>query len=274
MADYKDRMKDYVQVNERIEEFYQKYPEGSLQSEIVSHTESLIVMKAWAYRAPDDSRPGIGHSWMEIPGTTPYTEGSEMENAETSAWGRALAALGMKVKKGIATRDEIEGKGERQQSTNACPACGVVGAIIKGRPEYGGGWLCYKKKGGCGEQFATDPALADGGMSEGADVGPRGSGQSPDGGKKPKYESPNKANPADVAKFWADCIAAMGMDEATRWVRARWAEQEPPIRSANETLSFMLINWRKELDEFIASDPAKSFERQLQDQENQDGDNE
>lgn len=29
-----------------------------------------------------------------------------------------------------------------------CPECGQA-AIIKGRAEYGGGWLCYEKKGGC-----------------------------------------------------------------------------------------------------------------------------
>lgn len=41
----------------------------------------------------------------------------------------------------------------------ACPVCGVVGAIIKGKPEYGGGWLCFQKKGGCGAKFQNDPTL-------------------------------------------------------------------------------------------------------------------
>src|SRR5215469_7283578 len=39
----------------------------------------------------------------------------------------------------------------------ACPSCGVVGAIIKGKAEYGGGWLCFGKKGGCGAKFDKDP---------------------------------------------------------------------------------------------------------------------
>ena len=38
----------------------------------------------------------------------------------------------------------------------ACPLCGAVGSIIKGRPEYGGGYLCYGKKGGCGARFKDD----------------------------------------------------------------------------------------------------------------------
>jgi len=36
-----------------------------------------------------------------------------------------------------------------------CPVCGKE-AIIKGKVEYGGGYLCYSKKGGCGAKFADD----------------------------------------------------------------------------------------------------------------------
>jgi len=38
-------------------------------------------------------------------------------------------------------------KGER-----VCPKCGQAN-IIKGKDDYGGGWLCFKKKGGCGATF-------------------------------------------------------------------------------------------------------------------------
>ena len=34
-----------------------------------------------------------------------------------------------------------------------CPNCGKP-TIIKGKAEYGGGWLCFAKKGGCGAKFA------------------------------------------------------------------------------------------------------------------------
>lgn len=107
---YEDRMKDYVPVNERIEAFYTAFPEGSIQSEIVELTDSRVTVKAYAYRQPDDPRPGHGHSSVNIPGSTPYTKGSEIENAETSAWGRAIAALGFEVKRGIASTEEIANK--------------------------------------------------------------------------------------------------------------------------------------------------------------------
>ncbi len=114
-ANFGDRMAGYVEVSERIAAFYAKYPEGSLQSEIYHLDPDIVVMKAWAYRTPDDPRPGMGWSSMLIPGSTPYTKGSEIENTETSAWGRAIAALGFEVRRGIASRDEIENKRDQRQ---------------------------------------------------------------------------------------------------------------------------------------------------------------
>ena len=29
---------------------------------------------------------------------------------------------------------------------------------MKGKPEYGGGWICFKRRGGCGAKFADDDA--------------------------------------------------------------------------------------------------------------------
>jgi len=39
-----------------------------------------------------------------------------------------------------------------------CPECGAD-AIIKGKEEYGGGWLCFNKKGGCGMKWDHDPRI-------------------------------------------------------------------------------------------------------------------
>ena len=40
-----------------------------------------------------------------------------------------------------------------RQGERTCPKCGVVGTVIKGKDEYGGGYICWKKKGGCGAKF-------------------------------------------------------------------------------------------------------------------------
>jgi hypothetical protein len=40
-----------------------------------------------------------------------------------------------------------------------CPECGKD-TIIKGKAEYGGGWICYAKKGGCGAKWPDDSEQA------------------------------------------------------------------------------------------------------------------
>jgi hypothetical protein len=45
-----------------------------------------------------------------------------------------------------------EAKYRWRNASRKCPGCGKE-AIIKGKKEYGGGWLCFKKKDGCGATF-------------------------------------------------------------------------------------------------------------------------
>ena len=52
-----------------------------------------------------------------------------------------------------------EARYSQRNAGRLCPACGSD-AIIKGRKEYGGGWICFKKKGGCGAKYDDhDPAI-------------------------------------------------------------------------------------------------------------------
>ena len=140
-------MDDYVPVNDRIAAFKETFPEGCLQSEITHLTEGLVVVKAYAFRTPDDRTPGVGHSSLEIPGKTTFTRGSEIENAETSAWGRALAALGFEVKKGVASREEVRGKQAEpprsRQKAEPEPAR-AGGHLLKEALEYGAQRMCDK----------------------------------------------------------------------------------------------------------------------------------
>lgn len=107
---------DYIEVNERIVEFREKYPNGSLQPVdptkpyefFPADNPTMVIYAAAAYRTPDDPRPGIGVVSEPYPGKTPYTKGSELANAETSAWGRAMvAALAVDAKRGIASASEV-----------------------------------------------------------------------------------------------------------------------------------------------------------------------
>lgn len=105
---------DYVDVAERIRSFYERFPEGRLTAAIQPYIQEVggkpfIVYAALAYRAPDDPLPGEGWAWEPIPGPTPYTKDSELMNAETSAWGRAIASLGFATKH-LASREEVRNR--------------------------------------------------------------------------------------------------------------------------------------------------------------------
>jgi hypothetical protein len=129
MSDYdKDRLSDYVDVPARIAEFRAKHPDGSLQPanpaepykiEKIGDRVYIVVVVA-AYRTPDDARPGIGMAYEQWPGKTPYTRDSELQNAETSAWGRAIVAvLAADTKRSVASAEEVRNRqadeGVRQQ---------------------------------------------------------------------------------------------------------------------------------------------------------------
>lgn len=52
-----------------------------------------------------------------------------------------------------------ETKYRYRKSERVCPGCGAE-AIIKGKAEYGGGWICFAKKGGCGARYKDgDPEI-------------------------------------------------------------------------------------------------------------------
>jgi hypothetical protein len=118
----------YIDVPSRIKLFLAKHPEGCLQMDEPQFVEvegkKWVIGRAYAYRTPDDQRPGIGTAWEIVPGTTPFTRGSEIQNLETSAWGRAIGALGIGIDASIATLDEIQHAKERavvMRTTEAIP---------------------------------------------------------------------------------------------------------------------------------------------------------
>ena len=126
MASYKGPL-DYIDVATRIVEFREKFPQGSLQPWEKPYVEkvempdgkikSFMVYSAAAYRSPEDKLPGVGYAWEPIPGPTNFTRDSELQNAETAAWGRAMvAALAVDTKKGIASSEEVR---NRQTATAA-----------------------------------------------------------------------------------------------------------------------------------------------------------
>jgi hypothetical protein len=115
MPERKFDLGDYVEVKDRIKLFYELYGQGRLVTgEVRLSNEpdgvARVLVQGLAYRTPDDPLPGVGWSWMELPGKTTYTKGSELENTETSAWGRAIGSLGILIDRSIASAQEVDNK--------------------------------------------------------------------------------------------------------------------------------------------------------------------
>lgn len=152
---------DYVDVAERIQLFYAKYPEGRLCT--IRGPESFHVgertfvwVQAAAYRSPDDVHPAKGTAWEPIPGPTPFTRDSEAMNAETAAWGRAIVATGIPSKK-IASSDEVRARqpkangkgGELRTEAQNRKMRAVISELDKGGekpPDGAEDWTAYAKR--------------------------------------------------------------------------------------------------------------------------------
>ena len=124
---------DYIDVATRIVEFREKFPTGSLQQvkyEFVQVAgKDWIVYTAAAFRTPEDIRPGVGTAWEPIPGPTSFTRDSEVQNAETAAWGRAIVAvLAADTRKGIASSEEVR---NRQEKTTDKPLAVLPKPVTK-----------------------------------------------------------------------------------------------------------------------------------------------
>lgn len=71
---------------------------------------------------------------------------------------------GQMIGQGVGSCSTMEAKYRFRKAEQKCPKCGQE-TIIKGKQEYGGGWLCFAKKGGCGAKFKDgDPEIENQGM--------------------------------------------------------------------------------------------------------------
>lgn len=161
MPDAKFDLGDYVEVKDRIKLFYELFGQGRLVTERVELTREpddkpKVIVYALAYRTPDDPHPGTGTSWLYLPGATSYTKGSEVENAETSAWGRAIGSLGILIDRSIASGNEIRAKAEDEKPTTNGGLIGTAEKNDKMTSDYNlrmspeGAFLGFRVKDGVG----------------------------------------------------------------------------------------------------------------------------
>lgn len=100
--------KQYVLVKDRILAFNEYYPNGSITTELISPVDSkTVVMKATVI--PDVKNPARCFSdySQAVIGQGMVNTTAAMENASTSACGRALAYLGIGIIESVASADEM-----------------------------------------------------------------------------------------------------------------------------------------------------------------------
>lgn len=132
----------YNDVASRIAEFRAKYPDGRLRMAApwrieVIDGQAYVAYSAAAYRTPDDPAPGIGCAWEYVPGKTNFTRGSELQNAETSAWGRAIVATLAADTKSVSSAEEVRNReaehGEPMPArSGGAPVCARCGKSLAG----------------------------------------------------------------------------------------------------------------------------------------------
>lgn len=133
--DFKGKL--YVQVKDRVEFFNSKYSNGSIKTELLSTPDAdMVIVKATVKPEGGDIREFTGMSQAKWSDTKSFVNASSaLENAETSAVGRALAFMGIGVIDSVASIDEINKttyvKPQNTPKTasvakdgESCPKCG------------------------------------------------------------------------------------------------------------------------------------------------------
>ena len=103
--------REYIEVNQRILAFWELYPNGRIITEKLADDGNRCDFRAIIY---DGEIPmATGHAF-EFQGAGMVNKTSYVENAETSAVGRALGILGIGITDSIASADEVSQAIEHQ----------------------------------------------------------------------------------------------------------------------------------------------------------------
>lgn len=98
---------NYETVEDRLARFWADHPEGRVMTSMVHYDDNKVVFGAEVYFQFDDPAPKATGYAEEVRGASPVNKTSHVENAETSAIGRALANCGYAAKGARPSREEM-----------------------------------------------------------------------------------------------------------------------------------------------------------------------
>lgn len=96
--------KEYVTVAERLRFFNETFKNGSISTELLSRPEDQTIVIKATVKVGDQTF--TGHSQAVI-GEGYINKTAALENAETSAVGRALGMMGIGIIESVASADEV-----------------------------------------------------------------------------------------------------------------------------------------------------------------------
>jgi len=104
----KFNLDDYETVEERIVKFWTQYPDGRIETGLISKEDNQYIFVSHLYRNSDvETLPFSSGYAQEVVGQGMVNKTSALENCETSAIGRALANAGFATKGKRASREEM-----------------------------------------------------------------------------------------------------------------------------------------------------------------------
>lgn len=107
--------KDYAEVNQRIKAFRMVYPEGRIETDIISLSDGVCTIKAVV--SSENKILGTGYA-QEKENSTFINKTSFIENCETSAVGRALGMCGFGIDTSICSAEELQNALAQQDAAN------------------------------------------------------------------------------------------------------------------------------------------------------------
>lgn len=119
--------KDYAEVAERVKAFRKIWPEGALICELVKDDGVEIIVKAIA---KDEKGNELASDYaMEIRGSSNINRFNALENACTSAKGRALGSIALLGGASIASYEEVENAKLRQEGAKLATSTEKAGLV-------------------------------------------------------------------------------------------------------------------------------------------------
>lgn len=151
---------------------YQRVEEMRASLEIMKRFFREVMVEGEDYGViPGTDRPSLlkpgAEKLLELYGYAPTMAVIDEDSDREGGYYRARVTVrvvsrqtGSVIAEGVGEANTYEGRYRWRNGSRRCPSCGGE-SIIKGKAEYGGGWVCWVKGGGgCAAKFDDgDPAI-------------------------------------------------------------------------------------------------------------------